>query len=104
MGFSTLQTHSSHGFESSMYSNGGPQIVYERPITPTQSQHHTTISGAPHTLSGQQPYQPQYESGAAPSNYPPQQPQTRQNGPRYSLPAAPSGFLPIPTPATSGFM
>lgn len=97
--FTSMGTHPSHAFEPSSYSDAGSQFGYDVPPTPTQSQHQGTVSGGPpNPFAGQASYQHQYETGPPPSNYnlPP------RNGPRYSLPATSSGFMPIAAP--SGFM
>ncbi|KIM91010.1 hypothetical protein PILCRDRAFT_811523 [Piloderma croceum F 1598] len=100
-GFSSLPVHSLQGFEPRTYSDGSSQFSYD---SPTQLYHRATISGGPHPFAGQPPYQPQYESGSPTVNYVPQQPSTRQNGLRYSLPTASSGFMPILSPAAPSFV
>ncbi|KAF7981613.1 hypothetical protein HWV62_32684 [Athelia sp. TMB] len=80
-----------HGFEHSAYADLGSQFNYGTPATPTQTQP---------GYGGQPPYQSQYEPSPPQTNY--ALPARQNSGPRYSLPSASSGFMPIPQP--SGFM
>ncbi|KII95371.1 hypothetical protein PLICRDRAFT_170031 [Plicaturopsis crispa FD-325 SS-3] len=87
---STLSSHPSQG----SFSETTSAFSYDRPVTPTAPlPHRSSISGSY--------YQPQYESTPSSSGFAPPQPTVRR--PRYSVPAASSGFMPIPSPAPSGF-
>ncbi|KAI0356651.1 hypothetical protein OH77DRAFT_1452642 [Trametes cingulata] len=82
------QTH-----HQSTYSDGGSSYQYDYSAGPPQPYHHDS---APLP----EPYQPAYEQNPAPSSFQPPQ----HGRPRYSMPATSSGFVPLPTPAPSGFM
>ncbi|EMD40574.1 hypothetical protein CERSUDRAFT_121295, partial [Gelatoporia subvermispora B] len=102
MGFSShlsLPSNTSQGQHLNTYSDGPVPYTYDRPVTPNAS-----LSYPPGASVGQEPYQPQYESAQLPS--PGHHSPARHPGPRYSIPPASSGFMPIPspTPAPSGFL
>ncbi|KAF7301430.1 Calcineurin temperature suppressor Cts1 [Mycena indigotica] len=76
-----------HGYEPSV-PESGPGYSYERPITPPYGNY------APPPAA---PYRPAYDSGSGPYNTPP------SRGPRYSMPATSSGFMPLSSSTSSGF-
>ncbi|OSC99160.1 hypothetical protein PYCCODRAFT_1416311 [Trametes coccinea BRFM310] len=77
----------------STYSDGGGGFQYDYNSGPPQPYQQDS---APLP----DPYQPAYEQTPAPTGYQP----PPHGRPRYSLPPASSGFVPLPTPAPSGFM
>ncbi|KAI0650007.1 hypothetical protein C8Q79DRAFT_360368 [Trametes meyenii] len=83
----SLPTHHHAGF-----SDGGSNYQYDYNSGPPQS-HNQDSAPLP------DPYQPAYEQTPAPTGYQP----PHHGRPRYSLPPTSSGFVPLPTPAPSGF-
>ncbi|EGO01765.1 hypothetical protein SERLA73DRAFT_166282 [Serpula lacrymans var. lacrymans S7.3] len=69
------------------YLGTGSSFSYDRPVTPTGPSPHRN------TYSGPVPYHPQYNNATVSH-----QASTRHNGPRYSMPASSSGFMPMPIP------
>ncbi|OCH88317.1 hypothetical protein OBBRIDRAFT_889196 [Obba rivulosa] len=83
------------------YSDGNAPHTYDRPVTPNAPLPYPSSSSL-----NQESYQPQYESAQLPSSG--QHSPARHTGPRYSIPPASSGFMPIPSPTPapppSGFL
>ncbi|KAI0637795.1 hypothetical protein C8Q77DRAFT_389385 [Trametes polyzona] len=75
------------------YSDGGGGYQYDYNAGPSQPYQ-------PESAPLPDPYQPAYEQNPPPSGFQPPQ----HGRPRYSLPATSSGFVPLPTPAPSGFV
>ncbi|KAI0676851.1 hypothetical protein C8Q78DRAFT_1065553 [Trametes maxima] len=87
-GHNSLPTH-----RHSAFSDSGSSYQYDYNSGPPQSYNQES---APLP----DPYQPAYEQTPMPTGY-----QAPHHGrPRYSLPPTSSGFVPLPTPAPSGFM
>ncbi|KAK7049686.1 hypothetical protein VNI00_005717 [Paramarasmius palmivorus] len=96
-GFSAFSSQPSHVYEPS--TGGSPTYSYERPVTPTGPSNfrpRTSMSSHQLPFPSQTPYQSDYDTTA--SGYRPSPP---ARGPRYSIPASSSGFVPIS--ASSGF-
>ncbi|KAF5369904.1 hypothetical protein D9758_001235 [Tetrapyrgos nigripes] len=91
-GFSSFSSQSSQVYEST-------SSFYDRPVTPTgPSYHQSTISSHQSTISSHPSYtQPpyQHDQGYQPQPQPPPLPPSR--GPRFSIPASSSGFVPLPS-------
>ncbi|KAJ7699897.1 hypothetical protein B0H17DRAFT_925810 [Mycena rosella] len=85
-GFSTYPP--AHGYEHSV-SDVTSMYAYERPLTPPGQSHDSSSFARPAPYTPQAPYRPQYDSGSVAYHPPP------SRGPRYSMPAAPSGFRPL---------
>ncbi|KDQ64759.1 hypothetical protein JAAARDRAFT_202049 [Jaapia argillacea MUCL 33604] len=97
LSYSESYSHHSHG---SNYSDGSS--FYDRPLTPTgngQPYNNQEMYATPPHAPMHQAFDP---SGQSPSGYPQYQSPSRH--PRYSIPTASSGFMPIATPAPSGFV
>lgn len=85
---STFGSHSSHGYDQS-FSDAASTYSYDQPSLHPQSVAHYA----------QPPYQSQYEP--PPSAYPQS---STSRGPRHSIPATSSGFIPLPHPSdATGF-
>ncbi|KAJ7068100.1 hypothetical protein C8F01DRAFT_590671 [Mycena amicta] len=74
-----------HGYEPSI-PDSASVYSYDRPVTPPGQSHGGYIP----------PYRPPYESGSGAYNPPP------ARGPRYSMPATSSGFIPLSSSTSSG--
>ncbi|CAL1702222.1 unnamed protein product [Somion occarium] len=83
-----IPSYQSYSYDRNSYSESASIYSYDGPPASTSSYLSSVHSGT---------YQAPYESSG--SGYPPP---PRQ--PRYSIPPSSSGFLPLPTPAPSGFM
>ncbi|KAL0581970.1 hypothetical protein V5O48_000028 [Marasmius crinis-equi] len=91
-GFSAFSAQPSHVYDPSA-SNGASGFMYDRPVTPNGSSGYhprTSLSSQQTPYAPQTSYQPEYES--SPSGYRPTPP---ARGPRYSIPVASSGFVPL---------
>ncbi|KAG7097156.1 hypothetical protein E1B28_004534 [Marasmius oreades] len=96
-GFSTFSSTPSNVYDPST-SNTGSGYIYDRPVTPNGPsgfRPRTSLSGQQAPYPPQTPYQPDYESSL--SNYRPPPP---VRGPRYSIPATSSGFVPLSNPSS----
>ncbi|KAJ7086706.1 hypothetical protein C8R44DRAFT_35153 [Mycena epipterygia] len=82
---SGFSTYPPHGYEPSV-SDSGSMYPYDRPLTPPGQSHE---AGHPVPYTPQAPYRPQYDSGSV-AYHPPS-----SRGPRYSMPTASSGFMPL---------
>lgn len=93
-GFNSLPSHP-HSYDQHTLDNGTLTISHDGG---------RAASASPSRIpSGPVSYYPPYESGSTVNHPPP--PLSRQGhaGPRFSLPASSSGFMPIPSPAPSSF-
>ncbi|KAH8113393.1 hypothetical protein DFH11DRAFT_340326 [Phellopilus nigrolimitatus] len=104
--YSTLHTSSSYhstGYSSGDYSDPGSSYSYDYPSTPVPRTHSNSFgeSNQPY-VPYQSPYDPNpgHTTGYSPSHT---HAQPDYGSSMYSVPSASSGFVPVATPAPSGF-
>ncbi|ESK97427.1 calcineurin temperature suppressor cts1 [Moniliophthora roreri MCA 2997] len=96
-GYSAFSSQPSHVYEASISSSS--TYSYDRPVTPTGPSNfrpRTSMSSQQLPFPSQPPYQADYDSSS--TGYRPSPP---ARGPRYSIPASSSGFVPLSN--SSGF-